>query len=66
VDLGLSCFALVSPPDDAEDRESDDDHDSQERDVHGWSGIRSNKRGWHKCGDHSISFREDGRARRCG
>jgi hypothetical protein len=45
VHLGLGCLALVSPADDAEDHESGNDDNSQERDVRRWSGIRSNTRG---------------------
>jgi hypothetical protein len=62
VHVGLGRFALVSPADDAEDHESGDDHDSQERDVRGWSGIRSNKLGCHEFGGHGFSFRAGGLA----
>jgi hypothetical protein len=56
VHLRLGFVALVSPPDDGEDHERNDDDDAEQRDVRGWARVRSEEFGCDCLDDHDAPF----------
>jgi hypothetical protein len=57
VALALGGFTAASPAHDPVDRKSDDNHESECREVNGWAGARGESCGWEDGPGHMTSRR---------
>ena len=58
--LCLGCFAAAAPADDCVGRETDENQDSEGRQVDGWTGVGGDNRGRQDRGAHGVFFRAVG------